>query len=421
METNCGHVERPGECTDIPALERLCYFFGQMLGPADLRAEQSYLVNRLTLLARHAIGWGVACGLDVGVGLGTAEPCEELPEIERLLLTVEPGIAFDCCGNLVVLRTRYCRALRELLGDAEREALAEGRPLYVSIEHVTRPVRPSRPNGDDGCDPLAELQFARIRDEVRVRVELERPEEPECATCIGSCGDPQVLLSAVRWDSAASEATARDDVRRLLGRHRLTTITGIGWIHDGAYSRQSAESVLRSGVGLGFSRPVRTDTLRDGVVDLVVYEGGGGRREGWYVKQATLEPQGVREGMCDWVRIRVTQAEGFQEGDRIMLVFRSAFVLDECCRAVSGTHLGGGVPFDRSLSAVRGHPARADLPCPSPPDRRGPWQSGNGIEGGTFETWINVRSDDQRPDSGAPESEYEAPRGPSGAPEGRSR
>ena len=118
METNCGHVERPGECTDIPALERLCYFFGQMLGPADLRAEQSYLVNRLTLLARHAIGWGVACGLDVGVGLGTAEPCEELPEIERLLLTVEPGIAFDRQMFLLTKQLAYFERYGKLyLGD----------------------------------------------------------------------------------------------------------------------------------------------------------------------------------------------------------------------------------------------------------------------------------------------------------------
>jgi hypothetical protein len=31
--------------------------------------------------------------------------------------------------------------------------------------------------------------------------------------------------------------------------------------------------------------------------------------------------------------------------------------------------------------------------CSSPPDRSGPWRSGNGVEGGVFESWIKVDAD----------------------------
>jgi hypothetical protein len=76
---------------------------------------------------------------------------------------------------------------------------------------------------------------------------------------------------------------------------------------------------------------------------------------------------------------------------------RCDFVLDECCRAVSGAHLGGGVPFDPALSTGEvDHPTPAELPCPTPPDRSGLWRSGNGVEGGVFESWIFVGADEGR-------------------------
>jgi hypothetical protein len=396
MRTQCGHQQRPGDiCSDVPELERLCYFFGQLLEPADLRVEQAYFVNRLALLTRYSIGWGVACGLDVDVSIGPPDGRDDEPEIERLFLVVEPGVAVDCCGELLILRKRYCRRLWDLLDDAGRRALREGKPLYVAVEHLARPVRPSRPSDYGACDPLTELQYGRIRDEVRVRVRLTPPAEPSCDTCLVPCDDDAVLLAGFRWNPKRRTVGTQVDVRRPLGRHRLATITGLGWVHNGTYSRRAAEAVLEEGVGLRFSRPVRAATLSDGVVDLVVYEGGGGRREAWYFKEVELSAEPDSGGLCREIRVRAAQPEGFQVGDRILLAVRCGFVLDECCRAVSGEHLGGGVPFDPRLSKVDGHPKPAELACASPPDRRGRWRSGNGVEGGTFESWIRVGRDNE--------------------------
>jgi hypothetical protein len=378
----------------IPDLERLCYFFGQMLEPADFRAEQRYFMTLLSLLGRHTAGWGVVCGLDVRVEPGSSAGCEDQPEHERLEFTVTRGIALDCRGRLIVLRKDYQCRLAGLLGVAEREALLEGKPLYVSIHHLERHVRPSRGLGD-GCDPLVSMQYGRIRDEARVVVSLERPAHTTCDTCLDACSDSRVLLASIHLVDPGRSATVevRTELRRLLARHELTTITDLGWVHGGSYSRRNAEQLLKDGFGLRFSRPVKAATLQDGVVDLMIYEGGSGRRDDVYVKAVELSFDSA-EDLVSKVVMMVSQPEGFQVGDRIHLSVRCDFILDECCRAVSGAHLGGGVRFDRALAkGEAAHPEPAKLPCPSPPDHSGRWRSGNGVEGGVFESWIKVVSD----------------------------
>jgi hypothetical protein len=390
---HCDHDERHAPaCGTVPELERLCYFFGQMLEPADFRAEQSYFTTLLALLARLAAGWGVACGLDVHLETGPSDRCDDQPEQERLILEVTPGVAIDCCGRLIVVRKPCSQRLWELIGAAERKALLAGKPLYVAIEHAEQPVHPTRGLGE-GCDPLASVQYGRIRDGSRTVVTLERPRHHACDRCLDDCPDAGVLLASIRLTKpgTSGEVAVRAELRRMLARNELVVITGLGWVHGGTYDRRSAETLVAAGVKLRFSRPVRLATLQEGVIDLVVYEGGSGRRDSWYSKAVELDAGPEHDGLVTEVGVRVAQPEGFQTGDRILLRVRCDFILDECCRAASGAHLGGGVPFDPALgSGDVTHPEPADLPCPHPPDRKGPWRSGNGVEGGVFESWINV-------------------------------
>jgi hypothetical protein len=391
---HCLHDETSsGSCATIPDLERLCYFFGQLLEPADFRAEQRYFTTLVSLLARTAAGWGVACGLDVEVTTEAGVGCDDKQD-EHLVLTVGAGIAIDCCGRLIVLRETYHCRLDGLLDREERKALLEGKPLYVSVEHVERRVRPTRGLAD-GCDPLAGTQYGRIRDEARVAVSLKRPEHPRCDSCLGGCPDARVLLASVQLTDhpRLTPVEVRTALRRLLARHELTTITELGWRHGGRYQRRHAERLLADGVGLRFSRPIESSSLQEGVVELMVYEGGSGRRDSLYFKAVKLEWKDKAK-LVDEVVVRVAQPEGFNVGDRIHLVVRCDFLLDECCRAVSGAHLGGGVPFDPALAPGKAeHPEPGTLTCSSPPDRSGPWRSGNGVEGGVFESWIKVVAD----------------------------
>lgn len=386
MNDHCGHAGHGG--SRAPVLERLCYFFGQFLEAGDFRDEQAYFLARLNLLTKHGVGWGVACGLDVELALSESESCRERPDRERLALTLRPGVAFDNRGNLIILDRCPPIMLWDRLKDAERKILEDGGPLYVSVEHVAKPVKPAR-SAEPGCDPLDAKQYARIRDETRVRIEAERPKQPACDPCLGDCGDPAVLLAVIRWrrDEDTRTPEVRTDVRRLLARYHLATISGLGWVHGGAYPRGAAESVLERGIGVRFSRPVQVATIVPGVVDIIVHEGGGGRREAWYVKEAAVDPRPFSDdpALCTEMVVRAAQPEGFQNGDRITLVVKGSFLLDECGRAVSGAHLGGAVPYDPELApADDQHPQPGRPPAPGPAER---------VEGGDFESWIIVRRD----------------------------
>jgi len=389
MNDHCGHA---GHGSRAPALERLCYFFGQFLEAGDFRDEQAYFLARLNLLTTYGIGWGVACGLGVELTLSESESCREKPDRERLALTVRPGVAFDNRGNVIILDRCPPIMLAHRLGPTEQKTLDDGGWLYVSVEHVAKPVRPVRV-ADPGCDPLDARQFARIRDETRIRIRGSRPGQPPCEPCLGDCRDPAVLLAAIRWRLVGKERVAEVRMydRRLLARHRLATVTGLGWVHGGTYSRQAAETVLAEGIGVRFSRPVRIGTISTGVVDLIVYEGGGGRREGWYFKEVSVDamPLTDNQELCTEMVVKALQPEGFQDGDRVSLVIKASFLLDECGRAVSGAHLGGAVPYEPVLTTV------ADQhPQPSAPPSLGLVER---VEGGDFQSWITVRRNDAAP------------------------
>jgi hypothetical protein len=298
---------------------------------------------------------------------------------------------------LIVLRHKFGCDLRRLLSKAQWQALLAGEPLYVSIEHTERPVRPTRGLAES-CDPMARTQYGRIRDEARVVVSLEEPTHSDCDTCLEGCPDARVLLGSIQLDDPEypAEVWVRTELRRLLARHELATITDVGWVHGGNYERRQAELLLTNGFRLRFSRPILVDCLQEGVIELIIYEGGKGRRDALYYKAINLKPDSTdSEAAVTEVRIRVSEPEGFQVGDRIHLRVRCDFLLDECCRAVSGAHLGGGVPFDELLAPDDvEHPPAGTLVCPHPPDRSGPWRSGNGVEGGVWESWIKVVADD---------------------------
>jgi|SRR6266850_3120548 len=66
---------------------RTRFYNGMLLTDEHLRAEQNYFREALRRLTRHLFGWGVVCGLTV--------------ETNNLCIQVKPGVAIDCCGNLI--------------------------------------------------------------------------------------------------------------------------------------------------------------------------------------------------------------------------------------------------------------------------------------------------------------------------------
>jgi len=229
----------PEDC-ELERFERNHYFDGKLLTARDMADEQAYHVDRLATLARYVLGDGVVCGLSVSVAHAAGE--------EDVTVTVSPGMALDCCGNLVVLEDgatedvtpgstdtelylylRYRECFRESVpipnsGDACEEACEFNRVLEVFDV-----VAESSPLGD-GVDPsLGSMAFPREGDlaarEPAADLEGDDPELLRIArTYHGNhgiarrscpeCEDPHVYLGRLErdadtgvWDVVADSGT----------------------------------------------------------------------------------------------------------------------------------------------------------------------------------------------------------------------
>ncbi|MGR3932376.1 hypothetical protein [Streptomyces sp. BRA346] len=414
---------RPGaEEFDAPPLRRLRYFHGQMLGARDFQREQDYHREKLKLRLRALLGYGVVCGLYVEPAPREEDDCPpdgggETPSAEqsdagtprhtrrRAKVTISPGLGVDCDGNEVVVRGGCVIDLWKALPPHERDTDT----VWVGIEYAERPVEPTRAVYNDACADTSDCEFGWTEECYTVRVTgCEPPADERCDTCCSSCEHKTLWLAridCVDWYEPVRRHQIHMNVRRPFGRHVPTVITGINWIHGHTYTIDEAKALLGTqdedgGLVVRFSSGVRTDTLRPGVVEIQVIEGGSGRNAStWYMGGRFAEPDletdsetdsGTGDGCGEFTqefRYRQTTRETLQDGDRVLITVRAAFLLDRCCRPVDGTHVGGRVPtIDDHTTRSAAHGG-----CDLPPSGIGPWTSGTGAGGDVFESWFFVK------------------------------
>jgi hypothetical protein len=382
-DCGCNGLHTDG-CATTPELSRLRYFHGQPLGALDLRREQAYHLEKDRLRNRLLHGWGIVCGLDVTVT--EKQPCPpgaHDPTITEVI--VLPGAALDCVGNEVVVRHPRPVLVAELLDDAELERLhKEPATVYLTLCHHEVLADPMRPMLAHGCEPTPGCEYGRVVESYQICATTTRPETgPDCEPCCGSCGDPCLELVAITdFDPAEPLREGQLDLsgRRRLALHPFPTVTGINWVHGATYRRDDVDALLDEGLRFRLSRGVLVESLRPGVVELTAVESGGGRSGALY----NIEGEFVglpASGLVEEVTYRRTTGESLQYGDRLVVTLRGDFVLDECCRALDGNHVGGGVPVtDAAYEPVQTPPETGCAPRPS----------GNGAEGGDFVSWILV-------------------------------
>jgi hypothetical protein len=437
----CSGHGGPSPCLDLPELKRLQYFYGQVLGPQDFQDEQTYFREKLKLHNRCLHGYGVVCGLEVvpaplpedcdppGPGprarleqeIGelqkkldaTTDPAarkaleEQLEELRRRLrclpqdcgkpiprtrVVIRCGLAYDCAGNELVVRRDLPVDLLAHLEPKDAREVEKKAPvtLWLSLCYCEQPVDPARPVLPDACGASPDCVFGKVRDAVRVRVSLAKPDEDErCDTCCSPCADPCLLLARIDCFVPGKELAPEqidNGVRCPLGPYVLTRIAGVSWSHGAEYTVKEARKLLqKEGIEVRFTRPVLTSTLKRGVVDLWVIEGGAGRSGNIYHMAGDyvdLPADPTTRGF----RFRQTSGETLQQADRVLVIIRTSFLLDACCRAVDGDHLGGRVP---NFRVVEPPPPL----CPRPFGSFAPWTSGNGSPGGMFESWFFISHD----------------------------
>jgi hypothetical protein len=442
------HGERDAACAELPDLRRLNYFYGQMLGVNDFRTEQAFFREKLKLHNRCLHGWGTVCGLmvtivpppqdchgeadgrraelqalldDLGRQLEDARrkgdehtanalrermemtrrelealPAGECTATEPARIVVECGMALDCEGNEILVPRPYTFDPWLLLGERDRKKVQDGQgtDLYLSICYCEQPVDPVRPVLPDACGGTPVCTHGKLRDSFSLRLTSEAPpRDTRCETCCSSCEEACVLLAVLRGYRKGQAPTSVDNgVRRLVSTYPATAITGISWTQGATYSIADASEILGSrdgspGIQVSFSRPILTSTLVPGVVQLWVIEGGRTRGAGMYSLEGAFEDFGGA-ATVESFRFTYQGDEGLDPGDQLMVTVRCAFILDECCRPVDGAHVGGRVPilpgferFDRSTPRMQ---------CERRPPGYGPWTSGAGTPGSSFEGWFFV-------------------------------
>src|SRR5262249_22772001 len=282
-----------------------------------------------------------------------------------------------------------------LSADDKKRVNPQGQTLYVSLCYCPLPIDPVRPVLPDVCGATSECAFSKVRDALRVRVTIDPPhEDRRCETCCTSCADPCLLLARIdgfKKEQPLAAEWIHNDVRRMIGQYTFVTVTGINWTHAARYMAQDARVILgaddaNKGIKIQFSRPVLAETITAGVVDLWVIEGGRGRSGNIYHMAGEYIGKPAA-GPVSGVTYRQITGETLQDGDRVLIIVRTDFILDTCCRPVDGNHVGGRVPF---IGEPRFDLHQTPSECANPPTKFGPWTSGNGTPGGNFESWFYV-------------------------------
>ena len=466
-------------CIDAGKLQRLKYFYGQMLGVQDFQTEQDYFRDKLKLHNRCLHGYGVVCGLlvepvpipkdctaeeeaeekkiwdelqallqhkaaaqtapapeapNAGTEEAPAAPAESRDaqiealrrrlgdfykehcrEHPRTCVKIRCGLALDCDGNELVLRQpRLVDLLAQMSDDDHRRVKHGAEAIYVSICYCEQSVDPVRPILPEICGAAPGCEYARLQEGIRVQVSVDPPcPDTRCDTCCHPC--PECCLLLARIDDFCPGHPLRqeqihNEVRRplLADTYFPTTITGISWKNGHYYTQEQAMQLMGTrdrlddheheghrtkGLNIHFSRPVLASTIHPGVMDTWVICGGRGRRADIYSKSGEFVDK-PKDGTVKHIFFRDTSGEILEPGDRVLVTLRTSFILDECCRPVAGTNVGGRVPVIKEY-AERYHLHPHPEECSIPPLGYGPWTSGEGIVGGVFESWFFIRQGEE--------------------------
>ncbi len=400
-------------CHSMPDLTRLRYFHGQLLGAHDFQTEQDYFREKLKLLNRCLQGYGTVCGLKV-VKPKPEHKCGESAESEASSeVWIECGFALDCEGNELIVHHPISLNLKEEIGLEQWKNITTDNnvEMYLSICYCVQGIYPVKPLIPDACGAQPECIYSRLRDTVKVKVSEQKTCEHPCRdNCCEKCADKCLQLARIEILNGEIKAIHNDE-RRWISLYEPTVITGISWIHGADnYTKGHASHMLHHhGLIIEFSRPILPETVTKGVLDVIVLEGGSGRHADIYYIDGKTNVDDTKDSngkvIVENNRIvfQQTSREGLEEGDRVLIVLRTDFILDECCQPIDGNHIGGYVPLLHDC-----HKSHAEMlpqdeikhsrKCFLPPHRYGRWTSGNGTPGGTFESWFYIKCEEEQPE-----------------------
>ncbi len=291
-----------GDFDEAP-FRRLRYFHGQMLTARDFQREQEYFREKLKLRMRCLLGYGVVCGLfvePVHDDDDKAKAAEEPTpggddktgggQQRKAKVRITSGLGVDCDGNELVVGGSCVVDLWDALHDDERTS---ANTVWIGIEYNERAVEPTRTVFNSSCADTSDCEFGYTEESYVVRVTTKEPPKDErCETCCSRCEHKVLWLAridGVDWYRPIGADQIHMNIRRPFGKRVPTVITGVNWRHGATYTVDEAKQLLGTqkesgGLFVQFSDGVRVDSLKPGVVDIQVIEGGAGRNaDTWYM------------------------------------------------------------------------------------------------------------------------------------------
>jgi hypothetical protein len=400
---------------NISPFTRNNYYTGKLLVERDFKDETRYHMNKMRNHNLRLHGWGTVCGLRV----------VQHPDVNcrDRFVVIQPGLALDSCGRELHVSEELYLDLEQQLAEVPRDEngqLPAGH-LFISLCYrecgtELMPVLFDECGCDgDRCEPNRiredyEIVLDIRNDEEAEKAKIHYPEEEECERlyrhvldpCPGSGREECLTLAVIENFSLGTPITKKlidnweyrpllpsthlldELIRCILAKKKLTQITNINWDQGESYTW---EEFLRHFVGdekspkvfeAKFSAPVY---LTEDVV---------AAQYSPHVFQAMV----VRH--VDNVNIghplEVIPAKVWQSTDRTELVlqidrsFADEYLSDITfdlyltirCNLIADDR---GNPVDGNLLARR----QSDVTFEATPP------TGDGIPGGTFESWIRVR------------------------------
>lgn len=397
----------------LPANERLRYFLGRHLTERDFTDADRYPLSHLRAHQWMLHGWGIITGLKVRQH--DKKGCQD-----RWVI-VEPGAAVDPYGRLIIVPKELAVCLADLPDatkcepeepeeccppkqDCKGEVPTEPFLLCLTYSECLTELTPVLVSS--AC--LGETEYGRVREGygwARLPFEGasacwpadpcspkgEEPKKKDCASPPGCdealkpplpCGCPVVPLALLvprekdRPDDPYPFAIHMEGRRYLPGPLHPTTLTRIcetSWPHGGQVCWTPSKDDPYLVVAVKLTAPLSCHTKVDGHIF----------RVGFVSSVYNFERKPLVASCADDIQLSEDRTEVFfridltycpndllmkvmEKEPTIYITLLCDFLIDECGRAVDGNHLGGKTP------------------------------TGDGVAGGTFESWFTLVADEPR-------------------------
>ncbi|HYH84231.1 MAG TPA: hypothetical protein VEX60_02045 [Pyrinomonadaceae bacterium] len=429
-DCRCGQ----GECGYIAA-ERNRYFTGKYMAARDFQDEQTYFLSRHRLHNHLLHGWGIVCGLKV-----THHPdYRRNPDSEcaRRWVVVHPGVALDCCGRELIIEQATAfelplppRAAEEDEGGQQSRSYGEGteghgeasggeggtggdevlaEPFLLALRYTEDEIeRVPALYSEGACDP-ARVEANRVRERAEIVVVKLEDVQGDCwrtpggdpeAPCRDDCGDElpgpggtciepvcpcgeyvPLAYIEVNTDDPSAGFRIRRRGRRYLPTppDLLTHVVHVNWPHGGEVTLEELNERMGGRLEVLFDRKLReADGDATGVSPLTfVVEYGGIQRDVEFLPYDADSPPALEDDCRAVFTIDPDYIRPAYRGDR-----RGELRADRRGETIVGNTVYVRLKCDFILDC-HGNPVDGNF-------LRGLLPTGNGVPGGTFESWFHV-------------------------------